>query len=67
MAAAAGKPGFTPAPGDLAYYAPWGNLAFFYRGAPHASGLVRLGRLLGDVKALQVLPSGTVRVERVAD
>ncbi|MGY0064128.1 cyclophilin-like fold protein [Streptomyces sp. LZ34] len=35
--------------GDLAYYAPWGNLALFYRdGTPDpAPGLVLLGRL-GD-------------------
>lgn len=32
--------------GDIAYYAPWGNLALFYRaGATYTGGLVRLGRL----------------------
>jgi hypothetical protein len=35
----------TPKAGDLAYYAPWGNLAFFYRDGPHSPGLVILGRL----------------------
>lgn len=35
----------TPEAGDLAYYAPWGNLAFFYRDGPHSPGLVILGRL----------------------
>jgi hypothetical protein len=33
------------AAGDLCYYAPWGNLAFFYGGYRYSSGLVRLGRL----------------------
>jgi hypothetical protein len=31
--------------GDISYYAPWGNLALFYRNSGHAKGLVRLGRL----------------------
>jgi hypothetical protein len=33
------------APGDLCYYAPWGNLAFFYAGYRYSAGLIRLGRL----------------------
>lgn len=32
-------------PGDFCYYAPWGNLAFFYAGYRYSSGLIRLGRL----------------------
>jgi hypothetical protein len=38
-------PGTAAAVGDICYYAPWGNVALFYRGADHAEGLVRLGRL----------------------
>ena len=34
-----------PEPGDLAYYAPWGNLAIFYKDFGTSRGLVRLGRL----------------------
>jgi hypothetical protein len=33
------------APGDLCYYVPWGNLAFFHAGYRYSSGLIRLGRL----------------------
>lgn len=33
------------AAGDLCYYAPWGNLAFFYAAYRFSSGLIRLGRL----------------------
>ena len=29
--------------GDITYYAPWGNLAIFYKPFRHASGLVKLG------------------------
>ncbi|MEU2287259.1 cyclophilin-like fold protein [Streptomyces sp. NPDC013178] len=40
--------GAAPKAGDLAYYVPWGNLALFYRGASHSSGLVILGRVTDD-------------------
>jgi hypothetical protein len=32
-------------PGDLGYYAPWGNLAFFHGSYRYSRGLIRLGRL----------------------
>ena len=32
-------------PGDLCYFAPWGNLALFYAGYRWSDGLIRLGRL----------------------
>jgi hypothetical protein len=35
-----------PKAGDLAFYAPWGNLAIYYRDAPRASGVVILGHLV---------------------
>lgn len=42
----AGAPAGTAASaGDITHYAPWGNLALFYRSYGYASGLVRLGRL----------------------
>ena len=30
--------GVEPAAGDIAYYAPWGNLAIFYRGFAYSRG-----------------------------
>src|SRR5438034_7722921 len=33
------------AAGDLCYYAPWGNLAFFHGGYRYSSGLIRIARL----------------------
>lgn len=39
-------------PGDLGYYAPWGNLAFFHAGYRYSSGLIRLGRIDGDIAPL---------------
>ena len=38
-------PGFDPSVGDIAYYAPWGNLAIFYRDFEYSRGLVSLGKL----------------------
>lgn len=40
------------APGDLCYYAPWGNLAFFHAGYSYSQGLIRLGRLDSGVEPL---------------
>ncbi|WP_410611170.1 cyclophilin-like fold protein [Amycolatopsis sp. lyj-109] len=34
-----------PKAGDLAFDAPWGNLAIYYRDAPRANGVVVLGHL----------------------
>jgi hypothetical protein len=31
-------------PGDIAYYAPWGNLVFYYDSYRYSKGLIRLGR-----------------------
>ena len=38
--------------GDLAYYAPWGNLAIFYRDSRYATGLVKLGSLESGLEEL---------------
>jgi hypothetical protein len=37
--------GHDPAPGDLTYYAPWGNLAIFYKDFDYSRGLVSLGKI----------------------
>ncbi|MFE7276702.1 cyclophilin-like fold protein [Streptomyces sp. NPDC057623] len=49
--------------GDLAYYAPWGNLALYYRdGGPDPdTGLVILGRLAdGDTERLATATEVTI-------
>lgn len=62
----AGAPdGVTPVAGDIAYYAPWGNLAIFYRDFGYSRGLVRLGRLEGRVDALAKIDA-PVRIELVS-
>ncbi|MFE0249835.1 cyclophilin-like fold protein [Streptomyces sp. NPDC059010] len=48
-------------PGDLAYYAPWGNLALFYRGSGSSdTGLVILGRVNGDIERLATATEVTI-------
>lgn len=37
--------GVDPSVGDIAYYAPWGNLAIFYKDFGYSAGLVKLGRI----------------------
>tara|TARA_B100001109_G_scaffold162396_1_gene132192 strand:+ start:21608 stop:22093 length:486 start_codon:yes stop_codon:yes gene_type:complete len=49
-----GEPSGTSAKaGDLTYYAPWGNLAIFYKDFHHASGLVKLGTMESGVDLLK--------------
>lgn len=56
--------GVDPDVGDLAYYAPWGNLAIFYRDFGYSRGLVRLGRLESGVEKLAGMSGDfTVRFE----
>jgi len=45
--------GFEPSAGDVTYYAPWGNLAIFYRDFGFASGLVPLGFVESGLKELE--------------
>jgi len=54
-------PGSEPAVGTLAYYAPWGNLALFYRDAGYANGLVRLGTITSGMDVLK--QSGPLEVD----
>jgi len=45
--------GCDPNIGDITYYAPWGNLAIFYRDFSYSSGLIKLGRIDSNVKYLE--------------
>lgn len=56
--------GIDPAVGDIAYYVPWGNLAIFYRDFGYSKGLVRLGRIEGDLGDLDTSGTVSARIER---
>lgn len=59
--------GYDPSVGDITLYAPWGNLALFYRDFHYADGLVLLGRFDGDgINALAAMRGDfEMRVERI--
>lgn len=57
--------GSDPSVGDITYYAPWGNLAIFYRDFGYASGLVILGEFDSGIEALDVPGSVSVTIELV--
>lgn len=62
----AGAPaGVDPSVGDIAYYAPWGNLAIFYKDFGYSKGLIGLGRIESGVEALKVPGSLKVTIEHV--
>jgi hypothetical protein len=53
--------GSDPDIGDITYYAPWGNLAIFYRPFGYSNGLVVLGRLDDGIEQLSA-SSGDIPV-----
>ena len=55
-----------PSEGSFTYYAPWGNLAVFYRDFRHSEGLVPLGRLESGLEAFSRMNGEfSVRMERM--
>lgn len=53
------------APGDLAYYAPWGNIIVYYAGYRYSTGLIRLGRLEGGLDPLLEHEKYSVHIELI--
>ena len=51
--------------GDIAYYAPWGNLAIFYKDFRYSDGLVILGEIDGEITSLKESSSRTVTIRTV--
>jgi hypothetical protein len=57
--------GSDPSVGDITYYAPWGNLAIFYRDFRYSSGLVILGKIDSGMEAFNVPGSVKVTIELI--
>lgn len=57
------KNGYKPKRGDLTYYAPWGNLAFFYKGGDESSNLIKLGEIESGLEYLDYLDGKTATLE----
>lgn len=49
--------------GDITYYAPWGNLALFYKPQSYANGLIKLGKITGDSQFFKSLGQADVTIE----
>ena len=58
--------GMDPEVGDITYYAPWGNLAIFYKDFSYSRGLVKLGTITEGRALLNFRGSKTVTIETVA-
>jgi hypothetical protein len=56
-------PGIDPSVGDITYYAPWGNLALFYRDFGYSNGLIKLGTIDSDIEAFHRPGPLKVRIE----
>ena len=54
-----------PSIGDITYYAPWENLAIFYKNFGYSRGLVILGKIDSDIEALNVPGSVRVTIELI--
>lgn len=55
--------GYTAYVGDLTYYAPWGNLALFYKNFTYATGLVSLGKITSGMEAFNTKDAVIVKIE----
>ncbi|MBU3201150.1 hypothetical protein KPL48_17915 [Clostridium estertheticum] len=47
--------GYDPSVGELAYYAPWGNICFYYHDFGYSTGLVPLGSIESGIEYLKSL------------
>jgi len=56
--------GSEPSAGDIAYYAPWGNLAIFYKDFDYSAGLIILGKLDSGLELLTEFGAGNITIER---
>ncbi|MFR1639089.1 MAG: cyclophilin-like fold protein [Eggerthellaceae bacterium] len=55
-----------PEPGDLALYAPWGNVSLFYEDFRYSEGLVPMGKTVEGLEFLSEMSEGELVVfERV--
>lgn len=57
--------GSDPSIGDITYYAPWGNLAIFYKDFKYSKGLVILGHIDESIEPFVVSRSIKVKIERI--
>jgi hypothetical protein len=59
--------GSTPSAGDVSYYAPWGNLAFFRKDFRYSTGLIALGKIESGLEAMNTTGRVDVLIERLGE
>lgn len=58
--------GSDPSVGDFTYYAPWGNLAIFYKDFGYSNGLIILGRVESGIdKLANISSNATITIEKM--
>jgi len=57
--------GYKPCAGDISFYAPWGNLAVFYRDFRYSDGFVKLGRIYSGMDVLDSSDPITATIEQI--
>jgi hypothetical protein len=45
--------GYTPKTGDIALYAPWGNISIFYKNYSYSEGLIYIGKIDSGLETLR--------------
>ncbi|WP_285656174.1 cyclophilin-like fold protein [Allomuricauda sp. NBRC 101325] len=60
--------GYDPSKGDITYYAPWGDVAIFYKDFSYSSGLIGLGRIENNgIEKLRLVGSQPVTFELIEE
>lgn len=57
--------GIDPAVGDIAYYAPWGNIAIYYKDFGYSPGLIKLGEITSGVAHLKFSGAKQATIELI--
>ena len=55
--------GFKPSVGDITLYAPWGNIALFYKDFSYSSGLISMGKITKGIEYFKTKGKITVKIE----
>lgn len=55
--------GFDPSEGDITLYAPWGNIALFYKDFSYSNGVIPLGKITNGIAYFKVKGKITVTIE----
>lgn len=57
--------GVDPAIGDIAYYAPWGNIAIYYKDFGYSPGLIKLGEITSGMAHLKFSGAKQATIELI--